>query len=67
VFVGAGNSPCALLAIGGRIGGDVVYPASELAQRHKAGVDRETKEPKEAYASYTDDRSVPYDPRWLPR
>src|SRR5689334_25359481 len=66
VFVGAGDAPCALLAIGGRAGGDVIYPASELAQRHRAGVERETKEPKEAYASYTDDRSVPFDERWLP-
>ena len=67
VFVGAGDGPCGLLAIGTRGGGDIVYPASELAQRHRAGVERETKEPKEAYASYTDDRSVPFDERWLPR
>jgi hypothetical protein len=38
VFVGAGDGPCAILAIGGRSGGDVIYPASELAQRHGAGV-----------------------------
>jgi uncharacterized cupin superfamily protein len=66
VFVGAGDGPCALLAVGGRSGGDVIYPESELAQRHKAGVERETTEPKEAYAGYTDDRSVPFDPSWLP-
>ena len=66
VFVGAGDGPCALLAVGGRSGGDVVYPESELAQRHNAGVERETTEPKEAYAGYTDDRSVPFDPSWLP-
>jgi uncharacterized cupin superfamily protein len=66
VFVGAGDGPCALLAIGGRTGGDVIYPASELAQRHKAGVERETKEPKEAYAAFTDDRSVPFAEGWLP-
>jgi len=66
VFVGAGDGPCALLAIGGRTGGDVIYPASELAQRHKAGVERETKEPKEAYAAFADDRSVPFNQGWLP-
>jgi uncharacterized cupin superfamily protein len=66
VFVGAGDGPCAVLAIGGRTGGDVVYPASELAQRHNAGVERETTEPKEAYAAFPDDRPVPFDAGWLP-
>ena len=50
VFVGAGDGPCAILAIGGRSGGDVIYPASELAQRHGAGVAQETPEPRVAYA-----------------
>jgi uncharacterized cupin superfamily protein len=66
VFVGAGDGPCAVLAIGGRAGGDVVYPESELARRHNAGVERETKEPKEAYADFPEDRSVPFGEGWLP-
>src|SRR5436305_1583385 len=65
VFVGAGNAPCAVLAVGTRSGGDVVYPASELAQRHRAGVERETHDPKEAYAAIPEDKRVPFDPRWL--
>ena len=32
VFVGAGEGPCALLAVGTRSDGGVIYPASELAQ-----------------------------------
>ena len=48
VFVGAGEEPCAILAVGSRTGGDVIYPASELAQGHGAGVAEETREPKEA-------------------
>src|SRR5437764_188124 len=50
VFVGAGAAPCAILAVGGRSSRNVVYPASELAQRHGAGVAVETTEPDVAYA-----------------
>jgi len=66
VFVGAGDGPCAILAVGTRSGGDVVYPVSELAQRRGAGVERQTKEPKEAYAGLPEDKRIPFDPRWLP-
>src|SRR5256885_1013829 len=41
VFVGAGDGPCAILAIGTRLGEQIVYPESELAQRHGAGVAKE--------------------------
>ncbi|MBV8735249.1 MAG: cupin domain-containing protein, partial [Solirubrobacterales bacterium] len=50
VFVGAGEGPCTLLAVGTRLADSVVYPRSELALRHHAGVERETREPDEAYA-----------------
>ena len=66
VFVGAGDGPCAVLAIGSRLGDDVVYPESELARRYGAGVERETTDPKEAYASLSPDRDVPYRTGWLP-
>ena len=66
VFLGAGDSPCAVLAIGARSGGDVIYPDSELARRHKAGVERETKEPKEAYAAFPNDDPAPFREDWLP-
>ena len=46
VFVGAGDGPCAILAMGSRTGGDVIYPESELAQRHRAGVATATPEPE---------------------
>ena len=48
VFVGAGDGPCTILAVGGRSGGDVVYPVSEVALAHGAGVERETSDAKEA-------------------
>ena len=66
VFVGAGDGPCAVLAIGSRLKDDVVYPDSELARRHGAGVERETTSPDEAYASMAPDREVPYKDGWLP-
>jgi uncharacterized cupin superfamily protein len=66
VFVGAGDGPCALLAIGGRSDGDVIYPASEVAVRHGAGVEKDTTDPREAYASMPPDADVPYREGWLP-
>ena len=66
VFVGAGAGPCAILAVGSRLTDEVVYPRSELALRHKAGVEKETREPREAYAEIPADDEVPYRPGWLP-
>lgn len=66
VFVGAGNGPCAILAIGTRTGEGIVYPASELAQKHGAGVAEETPDPREAYAGYDRPTPASYRDGWLP-
>jgi uncharacterized cupin superfamily protein len=66
VFVGAGSGPCAILALGSRTGGEVVYPESELAQRHGAAVERTTPNPDEAYAAFAEDTVVPFREGWLP-
>lgn len=66
VFVGAGDGPCALLAVGTRTDGDVVYPRSDLAIKHDAGVAEETRDPGKAYAGIADDEPVGYQPGWLP-
>jgi uncharacterized cupin superfamily protein len=66
VFVGAGDGPCTVLAIGSRTDGDVVYPELELAQRHRAGVERETRDPDEAYAGIPPDVDVEFREEWLP-
>jgi uncharacterized cupin superfamily protein len=66
VFVGAGEGPCALLAVGTRSDGDVVYPDSELARRHNAGVQRETSDPSEAYGGIPPDDPTGYREGWLP-
>lgn len=66
VFVGAGDRPCTIPAIGTRSSDEVVYPLSELARRHGAGVPRETSNPDEAYAEITDDVDTGYQDGWLP-
>ncbi|MBA2331513.1 MAG: cupin domain-containing protein [Actinobacteria bacterium] len=66
VFVGAGDGPCAILAIGGRTGGKIVYPESELAQSHGAGVASATPDPDKAYAGSADDVPTGYREGWLP-
>ena len=72
--VGAGNGPCAVLAVGGRerttrIGADGAlestdewggYPVDDAATRHSAGADEETTDPRQAYARFGDSRPVAY-------
>jgi uncharacterized cupin superfamily protein len=50
IFVGTGDGPCTFLAVGARVEDAIVYPVSELALRHSAGVTTETTKPDEAYA-----------------
>jgi uncharacterized cupin superfamily protein len=66
VFVGAGDGPCAILAVGARRGDETIYPVSELALRHRAGVPTETRDPAQAYAGLADDDETPYRDGWLP-
>jgi uncharacterized cupin superfamily protein len=57
-FVGAGGGPCVILMVGGRTRErSIVYPRSDVARRHRAGVERETGSPSEAYAPF---------PHWQP-
>ena len=59
---------CAACAeyVGTRRTDAVVYPESELAQRHRAGVSRRTRSPANAYADVADDVDTPYREGWLP-
>jgi uncharacterized cupin superfamily protein len=58
IFVGAGEGPCVIFMAGSRRADrELVYPRSELALRHGAGVESETPSAREAYA--------PFD-RWKP-
>ena len=57
-FIAAGNGPCVIFMTGGRIRDkDTVYPRSDTARRHGAGVEMETHSPSEAYALF---------PHWQP-
>jgi len=68
IFVGAGERPCVLLGVGNRRHDDLTvhYPVSALAQRHGAGVVRETDDPGVAYASADPDMPVEFERHWLP-
>jgi uncharacterized cupin superfamily protein len=53
-FVGTGDGPCVIFMTGARREGDtIVYPVSETARAHGAGVETETDSPAEAYARFT--------------
>jgi uncharacterized cupin superfamily protein len=66
VFVGAGERPCVLLSIGSRRGQSVVYPVSEPARAHGAGVAQQTDDPSVAYAECAPDQPVAFQAGWLP-
>jgi uncharacterized cupin superfamily protein len=69
IFVGAGAAPCTILMVSSRGPKDkVLYPESVLAQRHGAGVERETDSAKEAYRRFPN-RKAPtaYREGWLPK
>jgi uncharacterized cupin superfamily protein len=52
-FVGAGDGPCVIFMTGARgENKETVYPRSELAISHGAGVEKETSSPSEAYAPF---------------
>jgi uncharacterized cupin superfamily protein len=53
IFVGAGDGPCVILMVGTRAKDrTLLYPVSELALRHNAGVTKETTSPADAYAGF---------------
>jgi uncharacterized cupin superfamily protein len=57
-FVATGDTPCVIFMTGARTPAkSIVYPASDLARRHDAGVETETGSPHEAYAPF---------PHWAP-
>ena len=70
IIVGAGDSPCVVVAVGAREhqedpgwGG---YTVDETARRHRAGVDRETTDADEAYADVPSREPTRYRDGWLP-
>jgi uncharacterized cupin superfamily protein len=70
VIVGAGDSGCAVLAVGARQnqegnrwGG---YSVDETALRHGVGVEQETSDARVAYAHYPSREPMRYREGWLP-
>jgi uncharacterized cupin superfamily protein len=69
IILGAGDAPCAVLAVGARThrgddwGG---YTVDETALRHGAGVDQETTDAEQAYAGFQDPEPTRYRDGWLP-
>lgn len=70
VFVGAGDGPCAILAMSSRefqaSGPWGAYTVDEVALRHGAGVEEETIDPGVAYARFPKPEPTRYRDGWLP-
>jgi uncharacterized cupin superfamily protein len=71
IILGAGDGPCAVLAIGAREhvgencnGGG--YTVDEAALRHGAGVEEETSDAEVAYARFPESEPTRYHDGWLP-
>jgi len=66
VIVGAGSGPCFVLAVGAREHDELVFPADEVARRHRASVDEDTTDGGEAYANLPPREPASYRGGWLP-
>ena len=67
VFVGAGSGPCAILMVGARPKQEELrYPVVDVARKHNAGVEQETKSGREAYARFPRSSEGPYREGTLP-
>ena len=69
IIIGAGQTPCGVLAVGAREHQDPAtwggYPVDDVALRHDAGVERETTDAEEAYARFPEPFPTRYG-GWLP-
>jgi uncharacterized cupin superfamily protein len=69
-IVGAGDGPCAIVAVGARehqTGAWGGYTVDEVALRHGAGVEEETDDPAVAYARYRPSEAIRCPDGVLPR
>jgi uncharacterized cupin superfamily protein len=59
-FVGAGDGPCAILMVGARPKHEeLLYPVSDVARKHGAGVEQEATSGREAYAAFAKSEEGP--------
>ena len=66
VIVGAGSSPCLVIAVGARQHDTLGFPADEVAKRHGASVEEDTTDGGAAYASVPSRERTAYRDGWLP-
>jgi uncharacterized cupin superfamily protein len=68
IVVGAGEGPAVVLAVGARglARKGIVYTVSKTAQKHGAGVKKETTKSGEAYAGSPAWKRIQYQDGWLP-
>ena len=70
VILGAGDRCCVVVAIGARDrstgDGWGAYTVDPVAVRHGAGVERETRDPAEAYTGLPRRKPTAFDSNWLP-
>jgi uncharacterized cupin superfamily protein len=64
VFVGAGDGPCALLAIGSRREDAAHYPVDPVAAKYDASVSEPTDDPDVAYADWRREPRRPIPNPW---
>src|SRR4029450_13161968 len=66
-FVGAGDGPCVILMTGARTPErNILYPSSDLARRHGAGVETETRSAAAAHAAQPHWQPARPDPAGMP-
>ena len=66
VIIGAGNGPCAVIAVGSRRHDELGFPADEVARRYGASVEDDTTDGGVAYANVPPRRPSRYREGWLP-
>jgi uncharacterized cupin superfamily protein len=66
LIVGAGSSPCLVIAVGGREHDELGFPADEVAKRYGASVAADTADGDVAYANVPPRRPTAYRDGWLP-
>jgi uncharacterized cupin superfamily protein len=61
IFVGVGDRPCLIAAVGARPEGrGIRYPVNEVALKHGAGVESETTDARDAYTGYREPAPVAF-------
>jgi uncharacterized cupin superfamily protein len=66
VIIGAGNGPCAVIAVGSRQHDGLGFPADEVARGYGASVEDDTTDGGVAYADVPPRRPTAYREGWLP-